>query len=142
MQNHESRCRDSPSCSSRILRGCKVSCANWAHCCGGAGGGKGEGVSLGHSPKRQWYENARRRRELPTPQGTRGRPMPRICNSVEGVHRQAGWPKHQSERDGVSWLFMRPSSQPEARTAAAAILPALFVVCVNFLERVSVWERN
>ena len=64
--------------------------------------------------------------------------MPRICNSVEGVHRQAGWPKHHSERDGVSWLFMRPSSQPEARTAAAAILPALFVVCVNFLERVSV----
>ena len=60
--------------------------------------------------------------------------MPRICNSVEGVHRQAGWPKHHSERDGVSWLFMRPSSQPEARTAAAAILPALFVVCVNFLE--------
>ena len=64
--------------------------------------------------------------------------MPRICNSVEGVHRQAAVAKHHSERDGVSWLFMRPSSQPEARTAAAAILPALFVVCVNFLERVSV----
>ena len=64
--------------------------------------------------------------------------MPRICNSVEGVHRQAGLAT-TSGRDGVAWLFMRPSSQPEARTAAAvAILPALFVVCVNFLERVSV----
>ena len=51
-----------------MSRSRKVSCANWAHCCG-----DGEEVSLGHSLNRQWYENARRR-ELPTPQKSKRLP--------------------------------------------------------------------